>query len=335
MMKKTSKLLVATLAVMIVLMFSVNAFAATLTTASVYNLGTSKVDVSSQITGLTENDEVGYLVKDASANVLYVEQQTVPASGILDFGFTTLPANANANASIKAGSMAGTAITPDPVGTADTIKVDTYTVTATVANGTGGQVSLGTYAQIGSKAVGGQNVLVTITPDQDFEVASICVNGGQDVKTSADQTSYTITNIAADTAVVVTFVAKQTPPTGPILSEPTAPRYDLTSGDYPMCAAYAEFDENGYTVLEYGLLYAPTQTIMDAATDILHTEKYTGATTDLSDGVVRFEAVEGSDTDGKFIVALIDVESALPANYVVTPYVIYEDGEGGDVLLKL
>ena len=77
--------------------------------------------------------------------------------------------------------------------------VQTYTVTSSVANGTGGTVTPGS-----ATVVAGGSATLTVTPSTGYGLASLTDNG-TNVTTAVSNGSYTITNITANHTVVATF----------------------------------------------------------------------------------------------------------------------------------
>ncbi|MGD0230959.1 MAG: protease pro-enzyme activation domain-containing protein [Syntrophorhabdales bacterium] len=108
---------------------------------------------------------------------------------------------------VGASSPAGTypvTVTGTGGGTTNTttvtlVIVQTYTVTSSVANGTGGTVTPGS----ATVATGG-SVTLTVAPSTGYGLASLTDNG-TNVTTAVSNGSYTITNITANHTVVATF----------------------------------------------------------------------------------------------------------------------------------
>lgn len=354
MMKKTSRLMGATLAVVIVLMLSVNAFAAEFTTTTSYDLATDVVTVSSEASGLAENDEVAYLVTDSVANggkPIYIEQVTVPATGKANFSFPTVPAKANVSTSIKMGAMSGTTLTANATTNSGTIFVDTYTVTASIAGYTAGssvEVAFDDQLPVDdatNKAITGSDATATVTLAADAEITAITVNDvSQDITGVVD--TFALTEILENKVVVITL-EQTVAPDDVVVSVPEVPT--AVTGN-PQDPATIEADTYGEVVitgdtavieiLEYGVLFSKTAIPATIADYTSATKKYVGlGSVDFDTDVVRFNGYNSDivTIGGKFVVQLLDggssvLSGAIGVDYFIKSYVIYSIDAGTPVL---
>ena len=76
----------------------------------------------------------------------------------------------------------------------------TYTITASVVNNTGGTISVSKT----SVAAGG-SVTVTITPEDNYQLASVTDNGESVTESVTSNNTYTLSNVTADHTITVTF----------------------------------------------------------------------------------------------------------------------------------
>lgn len=339
-MKNASKLMAVVLSIVVVLAFSVNAFAATYSTATSYTLTgisggtTNAVQVKTTVAGLTTDDEVAYLVTN-DGGIVYLEQNTVVGTST-EFNFSADAQDIYSDsASIKVGSMkGGAAVTPDAG--ANIVTVDAYQVSYdSTAGGTVTATTADNNLSDG-KTIKGGSVTFTITADSGYELTEVTV-GGTPLETLPGAT-YTLENVAADTAVYFTFSTTVVP----VDLEVAAASLDVGNNEAEPAKSYvasyatitgAATEGVDYKSLEYGVLYTKDAAKLVDLT-VAGTVLVAGASAnDYDNGVIRFPAQMANEM-GQYIVQLIDGGSnALTTEgYTVVPYVLITMEDDSQVL---
>ncbi len=298
-MKKGLKALVAFVAAGALLAsMSVAAFAANYTTETKYVTGdTTKVTVTTQVSGVAENEQVAYLVTSNNDNSIVWVDQKAASGTTAEFSFTTDAADAKGlGSTIQVGTTSIAANSFDAT-KENLIILPTYKATWSIV-GNGKVYAFGEAAddktEVGATGVSSADIVTfVVLPDAGYELTGIkkagvpeATIGTSNVRTFA---------LTADTAFEFTFAATADSATAAYTGTTLTVANAIVS--IPGTATGAEF----------GVLAskdAANLAGLDAATV---SAMENGASTN---GVVKYAAL-GANEDGSFIIALEDTDGTV------------------------
>jgi hypothetical protein len=291
-MKKGLKALVAIVAAGALLMsMSLAAFAATYTTETVYVAGdNTKVQVTTNVTGLSGSEQVAYLVtSNNDSEIVWVDQK--PATdGAVEFKFKTAAANAKgAGSTILVGSQSIAAGEFD-ASKQNLIKLADATATWSVAKGADDKEHGKVYAVEAENVTGsvtGSAVTFVALPDAGYALTGITKNG-EAVAFVAGTNERTF-DLAANAEFVFTFSAVAA-------GTPTAA---FTGTTLAVADKTVSIPAKATNATEFGILVGEGASALDAAA-IAAMESNVNV-----NGITKYAAL-GANEDGAFIISLTD-----------------------------
>ena len=285
-MKKGLKALVAIVAAGALLMsMSLAAFAATYTTETAYVTGdNTKVQVTTNVSGLSGSEQVAYLVtSNNDSEIVWVDQKAA-TDGAAEFQFKTAAANAkNLGSTILVGSesIAAGSFAADKQ---NLIKLADCTATWSV-NGNGQVYAVEAESTTGS--VKGSAVTFVALPDAGYALTGITANG-EAVASIGTQNVRTF-DLVADTAYEFTFSAVAA-------GTPTA---TVANSTFAVAEKTVSIQGKATNATEFGILVGEGANALDAAA-------ITAMDSNVNyDGIVKYAAL-GANEDGTFIISLTD-----------------------------
>ncbi len=291
-MKKGLKALVAIVAAGALLMsMSLAAFAATYTTETVYVTGdNTKVEVTTNVTGLSGSEQVAYLVtSNNDSEIVWVDQKAA-TNGAVEFKFKTAAANAKgAGSTILVGSESIAAGSFD-ADKQNLIKLADATATWSVALDQEGKAHGMVYAVEAENVTGsvkGSVVTFVALPDAGYALAGITKDGAEVPFVAG--TNERAFPLDADAEFVFTFEAVAA----------GAPTAAFTGTTLAVVDKTVSIPAKATNATEFGILVGAGATALDAAA-ISAMEPNVAV-----NGIAKYAAL-GANEDGAFIISLID-----------------------------
>jgi len=334
---------VLTVLALVCITLNVSVAAATYTSTTSYDTENNTVQVTSQVTGVGDTEQVTYLAYNqekgttpSSSNIIYIDQKAAGTDtdplGTCTFTYT---ANVDVIGSTLVKFGAESTSISAPTDGADKVS----TVDAEVGNGTssvGGTVTVTQRAYSGS-----ENCQFLIQPNSGYRISSIVRSDGVpvSVKDLIDPTHYTTK--ANGKFKLSVFFDKVDDTTTNYIAYGSRNEAVTETGKSSTTYATAKID-NTKSESEYGIVfyYDEAYNTDDAAVKTFVTQNlgknFDGTIDTNNAGILKYRAL-GKSSNGSYAVQLKDPQGKYLKDgitYYTRPYLVVDNGAGGyDVLL--